>query len=136
MKFSRQENCSGLPFSSPGNLPDRGGQTWVSCIAGRLLQILYQLSHQVSFQLYVLTPYWICGLQIFSSSSISYLLILSMVSFAVQKNPGIEPRSPALQVNSFPAKPPGKQEDASNLILLLEWIKGRRKFLRKIAVSP
>ena len=59
-----------------------------------------------------------------------------MVSFAVQKNPGIEPRSPALQVNSFPAKPPGKQEDASNLILLLEWIKGRRKFLRKIAVSP
>ena len=23
-------------------------------------------------------------------------------------NPGIEPRSPALQVNSFPAEPPGK----------------------------
>ena len=44
MEFSRPEYCSGLPFPSPGDLP----------------------------------------------------------------NPGIEPRSPALQADSLPAKPPGK----------------------------
>ena len=43
MKFSRQECWSGLPFPSPGDLPDPGwGQngtrdgTRASCIAGRL----------------------------------------------------------------------------------------------------
>ena len=37
MEFSRQEHCSGLPFPSPGNLPNPG-------IKPR--QILYCLSHQ------------------------------------------------------------------------------------------
>ena len=44
MRFSRQECCSGLPFPSPGDLP----------------------------------------------------------------NPGIEPRSPALQADALPSEPPGK----------------------------
>ena len=35
MEFSRQEDWSGLPFPSPGDLPDLGDQTQVSCIAGR-----------------------------------------------------------------------------------------------------
>ena len=43
--FSRQEYWSGLPFSSPGDLPDPGDWTQVSCIAG---QTLYPLSHQGS----------------------------------------------------------------------------------------
>ena len=33
MEFSRQENWSGLPFPSPGDLLNPGDQTWVSCIA-------------------------------------------------------------------------------------------------------
>ena len=37
MEFSRQEYRSGLPFSSPGDLPDPG--TRVSCIAGRSFTI-------------------------------------------------------------------------------------------------
>ena len=38
MGFFRQEYWSGLPFPSPGDLPDPGKEgkkeTWVSCIAG------------------------------------------------------------------------------------------------------
>jgi len=37
MGFSRQEYWSGLPFPSPGDLPDPGIQTQVSCNAGRAL---------------------------------------------------------------------------------------------------
>ena len=32
MTFSRQEHWSGLPFPSPGDLPDPRDRTWVSCI--------------------------------------------------------------------------------------------------------
>ena len=35
MEFSRQEYWSGLPFHSPGDLPDPWDWTWVSRIAGR-----------------------------------------------------------------------------------------------------
>ena len=34
MGFSRKEHQSGLPFPSPGYLPDSGTET-ISCIAGR-----------------------------------------------------------------------------------------------------
>ena len=37
--FSKQECWSGLPFPSPGDLPDPRDQTWVSCFAGRLCTI-------------------------------------------------------------------------------------------------
>ena len=31
--FSRQEHWSGLPFPSPGGLPDPGNRTRVSCVS-------------------------------------------------------------------------------------------------------
>ena len=37
MRFSRQEYWSGLPFPSPGDLPDPG--TWVSHIVGRCFTV-------------------------------------------------------------------------------------------------
>ena len=37
MGFYIQEYWSGLPFPSPGDLPNPGIGTWVSCIAGRVL---------------------------------------------------------------------------------------------------
>ena len=37
MEFSKQEYCSGLPFSSPGELPDPGIEPWSP--AGRLLTV-------------------------------------------------------------------------------------------------
>ena len=39
MRFSRQEYWSGLPFLSPGDLPQPRYQTWVFCLAGRLFTI-------------------------------------------------------------------------------------------------
>ena len=32
MGFSRQKNWSGLPFPSPGDIPDPGDRTWVSAL--------------------------------------------------------------------------------------------------------
>ena len=39
MEFSRQEYWSGLPFLSPGDLPDSRDQTQVSRIAARFFTI-------------------------------------------------------------------------------------------------
>ena len=39
MGFSRQECWSGLPFPSPGDLPNPGIEPWVSCIAGEFFTI-------------------------------------------------------------------------------------------------
>ena len=39
MGFSRQEYWSGLPFPSPGDLPDPGIKPQISCIAGRCFTI-------------------------------------------------------------------------------------------------
>ena len=40
MGFSRQEHWSGVPFPSPGDLPDPGRhQTWAPCTAGRFFTI-------------------------------------------------------------------------------------------------
>ena len=35
MGLSKQERCSGLPFSSPGNLPDPGIEPTSPALAGR-----------------------------------------------------------------------------------------------------
>ena len=37
MEFSRQEYWSGLPFPSPGDLPDPGIKAGSPCIAGKFL---------------------------------------------------------------------------------------------------
>ena len=47
IEFSRQEYWSGLPFPSPGNLPNPGIKP-VSLHLLQCRQILYHLSHQVS----------------------------------------------------------------------------------------
>ena len=39
MQFSRQEYWIGLPFHSPGDFPDPGIRTQISCIAGRFFTI-------------------------------------------------------------------------------------------------
>ena len=48
---------------------------------------------------------------------------LSLPSPADLPNPGIEPRSPALQVDSLPAEPPGKPKNTGvGSLSLLHWI--------------
>ena len=83
MKFSRQEYWSGLPFPTPGDLPNQGSNP--SLLHCR--QILYQLSYKGSPGILE----W--GAYPFSRGS---------------SQPGIKPRSPALQVDSLPSETPGK----------------------------
>ena len=48
MEFPRQEYWSGLPFPSPGDLPDPELKPKVSCISCIGKWVLYHLSHQGS----------------------------------------------------------------------------------------
>ena len=48
MGFPRQEYWSGLPFPSPGDLPDPGIEPRSPALTGIGRQILYRLSHQGS----------------------------------------------------------------------------------------
>ena len=48
MGFPRQRYWSGLPFPSPGDLPDSGIEPWRRSNLLHYRQILYQLSHQGS----------------------------------------------------------------------------------------
>ena len=53
MEFSRQEYCSGLPFPSPGNLPDPG----IEPLLLHCRQIPYSLSHQESLTYEILLKF-------------------------------------------------------------------------------
>ena len=88
MGFSRQECWSGLPFPSPGYVPDPGFEPMSlpsSCI-GR--KILYQLSHQGRQSKWKLTSTWPCGVyshfkgfhHIFQSWSVRFSKIYFMIS--------------------------------------------------------
>ena len=60
MEFSRQEYWSGLPFSSPGGLPDPGIEQ-VSCIAGRLFTLWATRESQTWHGTHI--KYWNCTLR-------------------------------------------------------------------------
>ena len=49
-----------------------------------------------------------CSLPGFSVRGILQARLLEQVALRVLPNPGIEPRSPALQADSVPSEPPGK----------------------------
>ena len=53
-------------------------------------------------------------------------------------NPGIEPRSPTLQVDSLPAEPPGKPQKVKNLPAMQEtWVQslGQENPLEKVMAT-
>ena len=63
MGFSRQEYCSGLPFPSPGDLPDPGIEPRSPALQADFLWLSHQGSHQFIYNikflfwdLYVLYP--------------------------------------------------------------------------------
>ena len=76
MGFSRQEYWSGLPFPSPGDLPDPGIKPRFSCIAGRCFTLwatreaLKAQSKTFIHGLYHLPPYII----------LMYMCVLSLLS--------------------------------------------------------
>ena len=105
MEFFRQDYWSGLPFPAPGDLPDPEIEP-MSLPSSALAegsnpglphcrQILYQLSHQGSPR--------ILGWVIPSPTDLS--------------DPGIEPGSPALQVDSLPLSHRGSREYCSHYFI-------------------
>ena len=49
MGFSRQEHWSGLPFPSPGDLPDPRDRTQLCCIPGRCFNLRVNIKHEKSW---------------------------------------------------------------------------------------
>ena len=97
MGFSRQEYWSGLPFPSPGDLPDPGIEPW-----SPIPQADSSSSEPPGKLKEVALNDW-------------YLVIVQNTGVGMPSpspgdlpNPGIKPGSPALPPDSLPTEPPGK----------------------------
>ena len=115
MGFSRQEYCSGLPCPPPRDLPDpRIELTSLTspALAGRFF-ITWE-AHTVCLKVKVkvaqLCP-TLCDPIDYTVPGILHARMLEWVAFPFSRdlpNPGIKPRSPALQADSSSAEPQGK----------------------------
>ena len=114
MGFSRQEYQSGLPFPSPGDLPDPGikpgpptlGACSLSCWTTREKGKVKSLSRVQLFA----TP-WTVAYQAPLSMGFSRQEYQSGLLFPSPGNlldPRIEPGSPAFQGDALTSEPPGK----------------------------
>ena len=66
-----------------------------------------------------------CSLPSSSVHGILQSRILEWVAIAFSRgllDPGIEPRSPALQADSLPFEPPGKPEDNTWLVVIVQYL--------------
>ena len=90
MGFSRQEYWSGCHFLLQGIFLTQGSNSHLLCLLC-CRQILYHLSH------------W--------GSQARILKSVAFPSPGDISNPGIEPRSPVLKVDSLPAETPGKPKN-------------------------
>ena len=100
MGFFRQENWSGLPFPSPGDLMDSG----IDSDLPHYRQILYHLSHQGISQKDTGTCQDPLSMEFSRQENWSGLPFPSPGDLP---NPGMEPRSPALQADYLPFELPG-----------------------------
>ena len=148
MEFSRQEFWSALLFPSPGNLPNPGIEP-ASLPSPELAHVIFFffLTTSVTVEAKshlqqhrscggggglvtklcptLATP-WIVALHTPLSMGFprqEYWGGLPFPSPGHLPDPGIERGSPALQVNSLPTEPPGKQ-----CLLTVEWINSRVEF--------
>ena len=113
MGFSRQECWSGLPFPSPGDLSTQELNPGLP----HCRQTLYRLSHhcevmmsQSLSRVHLFVALWTVIHQAPLSMGFSgqeHWSGLPFPSLGDPPNPGIEPRSPTLQVDSLPSEPPG-----------------------------
>ena len=123
MGFSRQEYKSGLPFPSPGDLPDPGIEPRSPALQADALPLSHQGIVSVTFKfsrfwlsevaqscLTLCNP-WTVAHQAPPSMGFSrqeYKSGLPFPSPGDIPDPGIEPRSPALQADALTSEPPGK----------------------------
>ena len=127
MGFSRQEYWSGLPFLSPvdhvlSELSTMNRLTWVAPhgmahgfiesnktaiqVINLVNEIMKSLSHVWLFVIPQTVAYQVPPSMGFSRQE--YRSVFSFPSPGDLPNPGVEPRSPALQEDALPSEPPGK----------------------------
>ena len=112
--FSRQEHWNGLPFPSP--MHESENEVTQSCLATipEITGGIIKMCHAVLSCSVVSSSLWLHGLQPtrllcpWGFSMQEYWSGLSCPPPGDLPNPGIEPKSPVLQVNSSLTEPPGK----------------------------
>ena len=115
MGLSRQEYWSGLPFPSPGDLPNPGIEPRSSALEADALTSELPGKPKVKVKslscvLLFATP-WTVAYQVALSMGFSrqeYWSGLPFPSPGDLPNPGIEPWYPALQADALPSELPGK----------------------------
>ena len=94
---SRQEYWSGLPFPSPGDLPNSGIEPGSPTFQADALP------SEAPGKPISLNPFFLGG----GARILEWVAIPSLGDFP---DPGIEPRSPALLADALPSEPPGKSQ--------------------------
>ena len=124
MGLSRQEYWRGLPFSSPGNLPDPGIKPRSPALQGDSLPSEPPGKPTVvNWKLFSLT---LCNPMDYTVHGILQARILECEAFPFSRGssqPMIDPKSPTLQADSLLAKPQGKAKNTGvGSLSLLQWI--------------
>ena len=116
MGFSRQECWSGLPFPSPGDLPDPGVEPRSPALAG---EFFTTNTTWETVRLFA-TP-WTVAYHAPPSMGFSSQECWSGLPFPSPgdlPDPGIEPGSPTLQADALPSEPPGNSTEGPNRNIL------------------
>ena len=120
MEFSRQEHWSGLPSTSPGDLPDPGIKPVSLALAGEFLTIVPPGKPNTYLLLSCFSRVRLCAtpetaahqaLPSLGFSRQEYWHALPFPSPGSLPHAGIEPRSPALQADSLLTEVPGKPQE-------------------------
>ena len=112
MGFPRKEYWSGLPCASPGDIPDPEIKPESPALQADSLLLSHQKVKVKSLSgvRLFLTP-WTVAYQVPPSMGFSSQECWTGLPFPPPgdlPDPGIEPRSPALQADAVPSEPPGK----------------------------
>ena len=124
--LSRQEYWSGLPYPLQGTFPTQGLNLCLLCLLHWQMDSLPLALPGKPFRSLCLITQWcptLCdSMSIACQAPLSmelsrqeYWSGLTCPPPGVQSNPGIEPRSPALQMDSLPSEPPGKPSEIENV---------------------
>ena len=108
MEFSRQEYWSGLPFPSPGNLPNQGIEPRSPALQACSLPSEPLQFSSVAQLCPTLCDLMDCNLPGLSVHGVLQARILEWIAFPSPgnlPNQGIEPRSSGLQACSLPSEP-------------------------------
>ena len=131
MGFPRQEYWSGLPFPSPGDLPDPRMESMSPAFQAGFLHkhTSVQLVQSLRCVRLFATP-WTVAYQASQSIGFSrqeYWSGLPFPSPGDLPDPGIEPGSPALESDALTSEPPGKPLNTSIPVLTSEISREERK---------